>query len=133
KVGVDIYKSSALIDHNTISYNNHYKTYLGATYGINLSDSSTQIINNIVTDSGICDLCAGINIDEKSNDVMISYNNIWNNKNNFVCFGKCVLENNNISEDPLFTDPVNWNFELQEESGLVGKAEDESDIGVRWE
>ncbi len=133
KIGIDLYNSSALIEHNTISYNNHYKTYLGATYGINLSDSSAQIISNIITNSGICELCAGINIDEKSNDVMISYNNIWNNKNNFVCFGECVLENNNISEDPLFTDPVNWNFELQEESDLVGKAEDESNIGVRWE
>ena len=132
KIGIDLYNSSALIEHNTISYNNHYKTYLGATYGINLSDSSAQIINNIVTDSGICDLCAGINIDEKSKDIMISYNNIWNNKNNFVCFGECVMEDNNFSEDPLFIDPVNWNFELQKESGLIGMCEDESDIGVRW-
>ncbi|NOQ68323.1 hypothetical protein GQ568_02685 [Patescibacteria group bacterium] len=132
KIGIDLYNSSALIEHNTISYNNHYKTYLGATYGINLSDSSAQIINNIVTDSGICDLCAGINIDEKSKDVIMSYNNIWNNKNNFVCFGECVMEDNNFSEDPLFIDYINGDYKLSEESGLIGKAEDGSDIGVRW-
>ncbi|MCK5084292.1 MAG: hypothetical protein KAQ64_01390 [Candidatus Pacebacteria bacterium] len=133
KIGIDLYQASAIIDHNTISYNNHYKTYWGPTYGIYLNNSSAEILNNIITDSGICDLCAGMNIDEKSSGVMISYNNIWNNKNNFVCFGECVLEDNNFSEDPMFVDPVNWNFELQEESGLVGKTENGSDIGVRWQ
>ena len=132
KIGIDLYQSSALIDHNTISYNNHYKTYLGATYGINLYNSSAEISNNIITDSGICDLCAGVNVDEKSEDVILSYNNIWNNKNNFVCFGECVLEENNISEDPLFIDSANWNFMLQEESDLIGICEDGNDIGIRW-
>ncbi len=132
KIGIDLYQASALIDHNTISYNNHYKTYIGATFGIYIKGSSAEISNNIITDSGICNLCAGINVDEESKGIIISYNDIWNNKNNFVCFGKCVMEDNNFSEDPMFTDPANWNFELQEESGLIGKAEDESDIGVRW-
>ncbi|MEA2097930.1 MAG: hypothetical protein U9P70_02550 [Patescibacteria group bacterium] len=132
KIGIDLYQASAIIDHNTISYNNHYKAYLGATYGINLSDSFAEIMNNIVTDSGICELCAGINVDKKSKNVIISYNNIWNNKNNFICFGKCTLEDNNISKDPLFIDPVNWNFELQEESELIEMCEDESNMGVRW-
>lgn len=132
KIGIDLYQTSALIDHNTISYNNHYKTYLGATFGIYIIGSSAEISNNIITDSGICDLCAGVNIDEKSKGVTLSYNNIWNNKNNFVCFGECILEDNNISEEPMFIDPANWNFELQEESGLIGKGRDGSDIGVRW-
>lgn len=132
KIGIDLYQASAMINHNTISYNNHYKAYLGATYGINLSDSFAEIMNNIVTDSGICELCAGINVDEKSKDIIISYNDIWNNKNNFICFGECILEDNNISKDPLFVDPVNWNFELQEESELIGMCDDGSDTGVRW-
>ena len=132
KVGVDVYKSSALIDHNIISYNNHYKTYLGATYGINLSDSSAQIINNIVSDSGICELCVGVNIDGKSKEVILEYNNIWNNKNNFACFGQCIMEDNNFSEDPLFVDYINGDYRLDRDSGLIGKAEDGLDIGVRW-
>ncbi|MEA1936834.1 MAG: DUF1565 domain-containing protein [Patescibacteria group bacterium] len=132
KTGIDLHYSSAIIDHNTISYNNHYKTYLGATFGIYLHSSSAKISNNIITDSGICDLCAGVNADEKSKAVVLNYNNIWNNKSNFVCFGECVLEDNNISEEPMFINPANWNFKLREESGLVGVCEDESDAGVRW-
>ena len=132
KVGVDVYKSSAFIDHNTISYNNHYKTYLGATYGINLSDSSAQITNNIVSDSGICELCVGINIDRKSKEVTLKYNDIWNNKNNYVCYGQCTMEDNNFSEEPLFVDYINGDYRLDGDSGLIGKAEDDLDIGVRW-
>jgi len=132
KIGIDLYQSSAIIDHNTISYNNHYKAYLGTTFGINLSNSFAEIMNNIVTDSGICELCAGINVDEKSKNIIISYNDIWNNKNNFICFGECTLEDNNISKDPLFIDPVNWNFELREESELIRMCDDGSDMGVRW-
>ena len=132
KTGIDLYQTSALIDHNTISYNNHYKTYLGATFGIYLHSSSAKISNNIITDSGICDLCAGVNADEKSKDVILSYNNIWNNKSNFVCFGECVLEDSNISEEPLFINPANWNFELRKKSSLIGMCEDGSNVGVRW-
>ena len=132
KIGIDLHNSSAIINHNTISYNNHYKTYLGPTFGIYIAKSSAEITNNIITDNGICDLCAGINADEKSKDVVISYNNIWGNKNNFVCFGECVLEDNNLSEDPRFVNCVTSNFKLKEESGLIGACEDGSDMGVRW-
>ena len=132
KIGIDLYQSSAIISHNTISYNNHYKTYLGATYGVYLNKSSAEIKNNIITDSGICELCAGVSVNRDSKDVVLKYNNIWNNKNNFVCFGECVMEDNNFSEDPLFVASANWNFELQEESGLIGMCEDGSDIGVGW-
>jgi parallel beta-helix repeat protein len=132
KIGIDLYNSSALINHNTISYNNHYKTYLGPTFGIYIAKSSVEIKNNIITDNGICDLCAGVNADEKSANVILSYNNIWNNKSNFVCFGECVMEDNNFSEDPMFVDYINGDFRLKEGSGLIGVCENESDIGVRW-
>ena len=132
KIGVDLYNSSATIDHNTISYNNHYKTYLGPTFGIYIAKSSAEITNNIITDNGICDLCAGINADEESKNVTMSYNNIWGNKNNFVCFGECVMENNNLSEDPKFINCVTGDFKLKEESGLIGMCGDGSDMGVRW-
>ena len=132
KIGIDLHNSSAIINHNTISYNNHYKTYLGPTFGIYIAKSSAEITNNIITDNGICDLCAGINADEKSKNVVISYNNIWGNKNNFVCFGECVLEDNNLSADPKFVNCVTGDFKLKEESGLIGACEDGSDVGVRW-
>ncbi|MCK4892023.1 MAG: hypothetical protein KAS78_05125, partial [Candidatus Pacebacteria bacterium] len=133
KIGIDLYQSSAIINHNIISYNNHYKTYLGATYGIYLSKSSAEIKNNIITDSGICELCSGVSADTGSREVILKYNNIWNNNNNFVCFGECVMENNNLSEDPLFVDYINGDYKLSEKSGLIGKSEKDLDIGVRWE
>ena len=132
KIGIDLHNFSATIDHNTISYNNHYKTYLGPTFGIYIAKSSAKITNNIITDNGICDLCAGINADKESRNVIMSYNNIWGNKNNFVCFGKCVMEDNNFSEDPRFINCVTGNFKLKEESGLIGACEDGSNVGVRW-
>ncbi|MCK5412803.1 MAG: DUF1565 domain-containing protein [Candidatus Pacebacteria bacterium] len=132
KIGIDLYNSSALINHNTISYNNHYKTYLGATYGIYAINSSADITNNIISDNGICELCAGINVDVKSKGISISHNNIWNNKNNFVCYGECEMQDNNFSEDPQFSNSIEGNYFLQSDSGLIGKSEDELDIGVRW-
>ena len=77
-------------------------------------------------------MCAGINADEESKNIVISYNNIWGNKNNFVCFGECIMENNNFSEDPKFVNCVTGDFQLKEESGLVGECEDGSNVGVRW-
>ncbi len=132
KIGIDLYQSSAMINHNAISYNNHYKIYLGATYGIYLSKSSAEIANNIITDSGICELCAGVNADKESKNVVLRYNNIWNNKNNFVCFGECVMEDNNISFDPMFIDYAGGSYKLSEDSPLIGKAEEGLDVGVRW-
>lgn len=132
KIGIDLYQSFALINHNTISYNNHYKNYLGATFGIYLNNSSANILNNIITDNGFCDLCAGINIDKKSSKVVIDYNNIWNNKNNFVCFGECLLEETNFSEDPLFIGYLEGGYILGEESGLIGKSNENLNLGVRW-
>ncbi|MFA6097528.1 MAG: hypothetical protein WC788_07925 [Candidatus Paceibacterota bacterium] len=132
KIGIDLYNSHADIEHNDISYNNHYKTYLGATYGINISGSSCEISNNIITDNGICELCAGIIADENSRNVLIGYNDIWNNKNDFLCFGECVLDENNISEDPLYADTMLGDYKLQSESALIGKAKDGLDVGIRW-
>ncbi|MCK5332739.1 hypothetical protein KAJ41_02645, partial [Candidatus Parcubacteria bacterium] len=132
KIGIDLYNSSALINYNIISYNNHYKTYLGATYGIYTINSSAKISNNIISDNGICELCAGINIDGKSKDILISYNNIWNNRNNFVCYGQCEMQDNNLSEDPQFANSIEGNYFLQIDSSLVGKSEDELNMGVRW-
>lgn len=132
KIGIDLNNSHADIEHNNISYNNHYKTYLGATYGINISRSSSVISSNIITDNGICELCAGINADEGSKSVMISYNNIWNNRSDFLCFGECILEENNISEDPLYADTMLGDYKLQAESTMIGKAKDGLDIGIRW-
>ncbi len=132
KIGIDLYNSSALIDHNTISYNNHYKTYLGPTYGIHLSKSSAEISNNIITDNGVCELCAGVIVDEESKNVTASYNDIWNNKNDFICLGECVIEKSNISEDPLFIDYLNSDFRLKKESALIGKGRENSNIGIRY-
>lgn len=132
KIGIDLYNSSAVIEHNNISYNNHYKTYLGATYGISLSVSSANVLNNIITDNGICELCAGISADNESKSVIISYNDIWNNKNDYLCFGECVLGEGNVSENPLYADTLNGDYKLLPESSLIKKAGDGLDMGIRW-
>lgn len=132
KIGIDLFNSHADIGHNTISYNNHYKTYIGATYGINISSSSSDISSNIITDNGVCELCAGIIADENSKDVIVGYNDIWNNNNDYLCFGECVLEENNVSENPLYADTMLGDYRLQAESMLIGKAKDGLDIGIRW-
>lgn len=132
KIGIDLYNSHADIEHNNISYNNHYKTYLGATYGINISGSSSEISSNVITDNGICELCAGIIADGNSKNVLVSYNDIWNNNNDFLCFGECVLEENNVSEDPLYADTMLGDYKLQTGSTLIGKAKDGLDMGIRW-
>lgn len=131
KIGIDLYFSTANIEHNNISYNNHYKDYLGATFGISLNGSSAEITSNIISDNGICELCGGINADVDSKNVIISYNDIWNNKNDYACSGECILEENNISVDPMYVDTMNGNYSVQSESVLIGGAKDGLDIGIR--
>jgi len=120
RAGIDLYQSFALIEHNTISYNNRSEDYYGPTYGIYLLQSSAEITNNVITDNGICELCAGISVDERSAEVEIEDNNIWNNQNNYFCsLNDCVLSETNISVNPEFVDPANNDYHLN--TGLLYK------------
>lgn len=112
--GVGIYNAEALVEHNTLSFNNSYTENGEATFGVYIVGSKTQLLNNLITENGLCELCAGIFADEKSQEVRIAFNNIWDNHNNFVCFGDCTMENNNFSEDPQFVGVEN--LELKESS-----------------
>ncbi len=116
RTGIDLYRSSAFIKNNTISYNNHYEGYYGPTYGVYLLQSSAEITNNIITDNGVCELCAGVSVGQHS-EASVRFNNIWNNQNNYFCpSGDCYLNETNISVDPEFVDFVNGDYRLNEGS-----------------
>lgn len=130
KKGINIYKGTATIEHNTLSFNNT-TTDSGATFGVYLAGAAAVVRNNIITDNGICELCSGVYADEDSHDVLIDYNDLWNNQSNFVCFGTCEMGEHNLSEDPLFTNGVQYDFNLGAASPFLGAASDGQKLGSR--
>jgi hypothetical protein len=130
KKGINIYKGYAAVDHNTVSFNSLIGES-GATFGIYLAGSSANIVNNIITDNGICELCSGIYADEGCHDVKIDYNDLWNSQNNFVCFGKCEMGGNNLSDDPRFTNGVQYDFSLSADSPFLSSGSDGKKLGAR--
>lgn len=130
KKGVNIYKGHASIDHNTVSFNGLIGES-GATFGIYLAGSSATVANNIITDNGICELCSGIYADESCHDVKIDHNDLWNSQNNFVCFGKCEMGGNNLSDDPRFTNGVQYDFSLGADSPFLSSGSDGQKLGAR--
>ncbi len=134
RVGIDLYQSSALIEHNTISYNNHYGDYYGPTYGVYLLQSSAKINSNIITDNGICELCAGISVDQYSAETEIEFNDIWNNQNNYFCsLNNCDLSETNISVDPEFVNSINNDYHLNLKSLCREAGRDGKDMGVIYD
>ena len=131
KKGINLYNGKATIEHNTVSFNSSYGIEAGATFGIYLANSSATIKNNIVTDNGTCEICSGIYVDEKSTDVKLSFNDIWNNQNNFFCSGVCAMEDNNRAEDPLFENGLLFNFALKAESPFLVAGSDGQRLGAR--
>lgn len=131
KKGINLYNGNATIEHNTVSFNSSFGIEAGATFGIYLASSSATVRNNIVTDNGTCEICSGIYADDKSKDVTISFNDLWNNQNNFICFGQCTMEENNRSEDPVFENGLLYDFNLKAESTLLGAGSDTQRLGAR--
>lgn len=131
KKGINLYNGKATIEHNTISYNGDYGMEAGATFGMYLTNSDAVISDNIITDNGTCEICSGIYIDDRSTDVKLSYNDIWNNQNNYICYGGCVLDETNRSEDPLFANGLLFDFTLQAESPLLTAGSDGQRLGAR--
>ncbi|MDD3190567.1 MAG: right-handed parallel beta-helix repeat-containing protein [Candidatus Pacebacteria bacterium] len=131
KKGINAYKANVKIEHNTISYNDSYGSYAGATFGVYLTSGSAEIKNNIITDNGTCELCSGIYADEKSSGVVIDYNNLWNNKNNFLCFGECKMLGNNFSGDSAFINAAEYDFSLSEDSPFLESGSDGKKLGSR--
>lgn len=127
--GINAYKGSAFIEHNTVSFNSMSGAD-GASYGVYLHGSSAEIRNNIITDNGICDLCGGIYADSTSADVKLEANDIWNNQNNYVCFGKCET-GENFSEDPRFTDYLKYDLSLKADSPYRGSSAGVGRLGTR--
>lgn len=131
KKGINVYHGNATIEHNTISFNSAYGIDAGATFGIYMTSASALIKNNIITDNGTCEICSGIYIDDKSQNVSISSNDLWNNQSNFVCFGGCSMEENNRSEDPMFANGLLFDFNLKAESPVLSAGSDGQKLGAR--
>lgn len=131
KKGVNLYNGKALIEHNTISYNSDYGLEAGATFGIYLANSDASIRNNVITDNGTCEICSGVYVDDRSSGVKLSHNDIWNNQNNYVCYGGCMLDEANLSEDPLFVNGLLFDFNLQAGSSLLAAGSDGQRLGAR--
>ncbi|MFA7171223.1 MAG: right-handed parallel beta-helix repeat-containing protein [Candidatus Paceibacterota bacterium] len=131
KKGINIYNSQAVIEHNTISFNSAYGIEAGATFGIYLTNSSATIGNNLITDNGACEICSGVYVDDKSEGVKLSFNDIWNNQNNFICFGQCEMEDNNRSEDPFYENGLLFSFNLMAESPFLTAGSDGQRLGAR--
>lgn len=131
KKGVNVYKGSVTINHNTISYNSILGDDVGATFGIYLASAGASISNNIITDNGICEICSGIYADADSANITISYNDLWNNQSNFVCFGKCDMQDNNLSDDPHFGNGLQADFSLKPDSPFLTSGSDGQKLGAR--
>lgn len=130
KKGISLYRGSALIEHNTVSFNS-LSGDSGATFGVYLAASAADLRNNIITNNGICELCSGIYADADSAGVRIGFNDLWNNRNNLMCFGKYEMEDTNLSEDPLFVDALQLDLHLAEDSPLRGIGADKQNLGAR--
>jgi len=130
KKGISLYRGSALIEHNTLAYNS-LSGDSGATFGIYLASASAQVRNNIITNNGTCELCSGIYADADSRAVRIGSNDLWNNRNNYICFGECEMEDTNVSEDPLYQDGLQLDFRLREDSPLRAAGSDKQSLGAR--
>ena len=127
KHGINVNDSRAKITSNVISYNTNYP---GNTSGIFVNRSRVTITNNIITDNGYHgSLCSGIGGD-KDSFYDISYNDVWNNRNNYRCYGKCSAGVGDISKNPLFVDPENGDFHLKSNSPCEGVGKDGVDMGV---
>jgi len=131
KKGINLYNGNATIEHNTISFNSAYGIEAGATFGVNLVNSSASIKNNIISDNGSCEICSGISVDAKSKNVNIGYNDLWNNQLNFVCFGECVMDETNRSEDPFFENGLLYDFNLKPDSPFLAAGSDGQRLGAR--
>jgi hypothetical protein len=100
---------AATIDHNTIDNN--------GDAGINCDNSNPSITNNIITNTwDVTGNCGGSGIRATSNGFPTSkYNNVWNNLGGDYCDtgnGGILSKEGDISDDPLFVDASNANYNL---------------------
>ncbi len=84
-----------------------YKNSKGGLYNPKDFEQNITVKNNMIVMNGGWGIEGGFTI--------ISYNDIWGNDS-----GSCLnatLDTGNISIDPLFADPENWDFHLKSEYG----------------
>ena len=118
--GIFCHYSSPLINNNTISNNNNIGIY-------SIYSSSPLFVNNIIYENNI-------GIEASSAISSLEYNLFWGNNTTAIgyglptAFGEIVTINANedpcdiyynLFMDPLFVDPVNFNFHLTENSPCI--------------
>jgi hypothetical protein len=113
--GWDVRTLSGSINHNTIAFN--------ANHGISLGgNTSITIENNIIAFNDQF----GIKPVEETVRVELINNNFFQNARMWV-----NMPAGNISSDPLFVDPMRFNFNLMNESKSVGSGTDNQNLGAR--
>ena len=98
---------------NNVIYNN--------SGGINVS-SPALILNNIISGN------SGIGIISGNSSPEISFNNMWDNQGGN--YQGCLPGIGDISLDPLFVDPDNGDYHLQQNSPSRGVGKDGVDMGA---
>lgn len=113
--GWDVRTTSASINHNTIAYNENH--------GISVGGNSSIIIeNNLI----VFNNQFGLKPSEESVRIQMINNSFYQNAK----FTN-VLPSGNFSLNPLFIDPKQMNFMLEENSKCIGRGSDNQNIGAR--
>jgi len=131
--GIHVDSSELLIVNSNIIENNfeNYPWQLGgglAGYG----DNSIYFINTIMWDN----YQSNMQFFEGSNDILIEYSDIELEIESIFISDSDVLvySDNNLSSDPLFTDPENNEYNLQFNSPCIDSGDpDLDDDGITWE
>ena len=105
----DSWTSKATIENNTILANPNY-------WGILVAKIDAEVKNNIVANGFY-----GVKADSPSCQVAASYNDLWNNTNNYRASGGAVIDTSlgsNIYKDPMFVNPDS-DYHLQKYSPCI--------------
>ncbi len=118
--GIDTQGGSLLITNNTLSGNGFAAQDEEMGAALFAHEGSDNILNNIIVGN-----MRGFKANEFSG--YEGYNNIWGNVEDYV--GEASGDND-ISVDPLFVDPGEWDFRLLEDSPCIDSA---YDVGLYWD
>jgi nitrous oxidase accessory protein NosD len=101
--------SKVVVENNTVSVEQKYK-------GISIGRIDADLKNNIIANAS-----CGVEADSHSCNVVISYNDFWNNTQNYLTSGGAIIDTSlggNVYSDPMFVNPDS-DFHLQKYSPCI--------------
>lgn len=128
------------VNQNTIDYNTgNAKDTIVAGHGIYwgqkyVDGAPVNIIDNIISNNGGWGIKTELlgTVDPSGE---IDHNDTWNNALGTIsnAFAGMTVGPNNISDDPLYTDPGSNDYTLQAGSPCIGAGSDGQNMGVLWD